>query len=113
MLVRLIQNAVSRYEKVLTAILDHEMECSTEGVELPHILQLDKDARQEWQSFALRVEAGMREGEIYHHMTDWAGKLPGAVIRIAGLLHVDPALRWSTVAKENHSTGYDRRDPHG
>ncbi|WON74534.1 YfjI family protein [Nitrosospira sp. Is2] len=77
-----------QYEEALTAILNHGMECSKEGVESPHILQLDKDARQEWQSFALRVEAGMREGEIYHHITDWAGKLPGAVIRVAALLHM-------------------------
>lgn len=77
-----------QYEKTLTAILNHEMECSEEEVESPHILQLDKNARQEWQSFALRVEAGMGEGGIYDHMTDWAGKLPGAVIRLAALLHV-------------------------
>ena len=77
-----------QYEIVLTAILDHETERSADGAVYPRILELDGEARQEWQLFALRVEVGMREGEIYHHMTDWAGKLPGAVIRMVGLLHV-------------------------
>jgi hypothetical protein len=78
----------NQYEVVLAAILDHETERSADGAEYPRMLKLDEEARQEWQLFALRVEAGMREGEIYHHMTDWAGKLPGAVIRVAALLHI-------------------------
>lgn len=30
----------------------------------------------------------MREGGTYAHITDWAGKFPGAVARIAALLHI-------------------------
>ena len=29
----------------------------------------------------------MRDGEIFEHIKDWAGKLPGAVGRLVGLLH--------------------------
>lgn len=78
----------NQYDFVLTAILDHETEGTADRADYPRILALDEEARQEWQSFALRVEAGMREGEIYHHITDWAGKLPGAVLRLAALLHI-------------------------
>jgi hypothetical protein len=41
-----------------------------------------------WAEHWQRVEHDMRDGERFEHVRDWAGKLPGAVARIAGLLHV-------------------------
>lgn len=78
----------ARYEGILAAILNHEMASSSEGIKSPHILTLAGDASHALQSFALKVEAGMREGAIYEHLTDWAGKFPGAVARVAALLHI-------------------------
>jgi hypothetical protein len=77
-----------RYADILTAMLNHEMAESAEKLPCPHILKIDEKALQVWQSFALRVEAGMREGGTYAHLTDWAGKFPGVVVRIAALLHI-------------------------
>lgn len=78
----------ARYEGILTAMLNHEMASDGDGNPCPQILKVSGDALQAWQSFAHRVEAGMREGGTYAHLTDWAGKFPGAVARIAALLHI-------------------------
>jgi hypothetical protein len=50
-------------------------------------LQLSKDAHREWKEFSHVVEYDMREGRRFEHIQDWAGKLPGAAARVAGLLH--------------------------
>lgn len=78
----------ARYDGVLSGILNQEMATDNEGEPCPHILKIATDAVQIWHNFALKVEADMREGRTYAHLTDWAGKLPGAVIRTAALLHI-------------------------
>lgn len=52
-------------------------------------LQLDEEAYSKWLEYAKCNEMLMGE-EMGHlsHITDWAGKLPGAIARIAALLHV-------------------------
>ncbi len=77
-----------RYEGILTAMLNHEMASNTEGEPVAHILKMSRDAQQAWQAFAHKIEAGMREGGTYAHITDWAGKFPGAMARVAALLHI-------------------------
>jgi len=78
----------ARYDGILTGILNQEMANDNEGEPCPHILKITDDAVQIWHTFALKVEAGMRDGGTFAHLTDWAGKLSGAVIRIAALLHI-------------------------
>lgn len=77
-----------RYEGVLTAMLNHMMANNDQGEPCPRILKIAPDALQAWEVFSHRLEAGLREGAMYAHITDWAGKLPGAVVRIAALLHI-------------------------
>ena len=43
---------------------------------------------QAWQCFAHNIEVEMRESGTYAHLTDWAGKLPGATVRIATFFHI-------------------------
>lgn len=76
------------YERILTSILNDDGSRDADGNPCPHILKISPDAATAWQAFAHRVEAGMREGGTFAHITDWAGKLPGAVARIAALLHI-------------------------
>lgn len=78
----------ARYEGILTAMLNQETASDEAGKPCPHILKLSSDALQAWQTFAHKVEARMREGGTFAHLTDWAGKFPGAVARIAALLHI-------------------------
>ena len=62
-------------------------------------LQLSKDAHREWkESFACGGK-GFERWERFWHIHDWAGKLPGAAARVAGLLHCAThvnAQPWST-----------------
>ena len=78
----------ARYDGILTNILNQEMASDNQGEPCPHILKITDDALQAWQTFAHKIEVGMKEGGTYAHLTDWASKLPGAVIRIAALLHI-------------------------
>ena len=50
-------------------------------------LRLSTDAQELWDEFYNDIEANMREGGSLHYLPDWGSKLPGAVARIAGLLH--------------------------
>lgn len=77
-----------RFQALITAILHHNV-LIREGREEPYTLYLSKEAYQKWLEYAKCNEAMMGE-EIEHlsHITDWAGKLPGAIARIAGILHV-------------------------
>jgi hypothetical protein len=54
----------------------------------PRTLTLSAEARAEWQSFWAAVEVQLGEFGSFAHMTDWGGKLPGAVARIAALFHL-------------------------
>jgi hypothetical protein len=78
----------ARYEGILTAMLNHKAASNDAGEPCPHILKVSSEALHAWQTFAHKVEAGMREGGTYAHLTDWAGKFPGAVARVAALLHI-------------------------
>lgn len=53
----------------------------------PYTLRLEPKAFEEWLSFWKSVEIKLADGGEYEHMRDWAGKLPGAVGRIAALFH--------------------------
>jgi len=76
------------YSATVRAMLDHPWNTDAEGRRCAYILKLSPEALDLWNAFAHSVEAGLAEGGTFAHITDWAGKLPGAVVRIAGVLHV-------------------------
>ena len=51
-------------------------------------LRLSDGAYRAWLEFAGAVERELAAGGEFSGMTDWGGKLPGAVARIAGLFHI-------------------------
>ena len=51
-------------------------------------LCLSPDAQALWDEFYNYVEAEMKPGNSLCYLHDWGSKLPGAVARIAGLLHL-------------------------
>lgn len=53
-----------------------------------HELRFTPEAQGIWDEFYNDVEADMRPGGSLEYLTDWGSKLPGAVARIAGLLHL-------------------------
>ncbi|KPJ67583.1 MAG: hypothetical protein AMJ43_04080 [Coxiella sp. DG_40] len=50
-------------------------------------LKLSFEANRRWKDYAKAVETQLKDGGKFEHIKSWAGKLPGAVIRIAGLFH--------------------------
>lgn len=52
------------------------------------LLALSAEARAAWLAFAAKVEHALGPQGHLRQIADWGGKLPGAVARIAGLLHL-------------------------
>lgn len=89
---------VMAYAANLRRLLETPPSIGDDGRPRPHALHLNREAHSEWKAFARRVESGLADGGQFEHVRDWAGKLPGAAARLAGLLHCsehtldDPAL---------------------
>jgi hypothetical protein len=85
---RPVPEAVSTaYADGLGHLLDMEPSSDPDGEPMPYLLELEPKAHAEWKDFQRMVEVAMREGGHLEHITDWGAKLPGAVARVAGLLH--------------------------
>lgn len=61
---------------------------------------LEPEAQAIWDKFYNGIECELRVGGALEHITDWGSKLPGAVARIAGLLH---AATWEEPGKRQIS----------
>ena len=51
-------------------------------------LTMSPEASEVWDDFYNDIEHDLRAGEALENLRDWGSKLPGAVARIAGLLHI-------------------------
>lgn len=76
------------YHSNVLALLQLPFGTDDKGGPAPHILSLDPDARACIQSFEAWLEPQLGEFGELGSVTDWAGKLVGAVGRIAGILHM-------------------------
>ena len=81
-------DVVQRYNSVIHALLNRPWKEDANGQPCAAILKLAPGAADEWQRFDHEVEAGLAAGGAFCHVTDWAGKLPGAVARLAGVFHL-------------------------
>ncbi|MBO0802379.1 MAG: DUF3987 domain-containing protein [Nocardiopsaceae bacterium] len=81
------------YTATLTALT-----LSLDALAEPHILTFTPDAAEAVTGLLEAVEPRFRPGGDLAHMTDWGGKLTGATVRIAGLLHLAAHARdgWAT-----------------
>ncbi|WP_408605354.1 DUF3987 domain-containing protein [Desulforapulum autotrophicum] len=77
----------SQYERVVHSLLDITSPENERGESCPYILKLSHGAYKEWSAFYHVTEEGLRDGGQFEFIRGWAGKLPGAAARIAGLLH--------------------------
>jgi putative DNA primase/helicase len=73
------------YESVINRLLH--------WLESPVRLTLTDPAHREWKGFQRHVETLMAEGGSLDKLHDWGGKLPGAALRIAGLLAASSSER--------------------
>lgn len=75
------------YGEICRMLLGIDPERDTVGRIIPKHLRLSHEAQAEWKAFARQVEGHLRPGGEFEHLKDWAGKLPGAVLRVAGIFH--------------------------
>ena len=76
------------YRSLVLRLLETPWAKNEYDARIPHIIRLSKDAYRIWLEFAETVEIELKEGGQFEALRDWAGKLPGQAIRIAGLYHV-------------------------
>ena len=91
------EDVENEYCNLVCSLLDIEQAEDEQGKKIPYILKISNKSYQEWLDFARVVEKDLREGGRFEYITDWAGKLPGAAARIAGLLHCaeNPYQPWA------------------
>jgi hypothetical protein len=71
------------YNATITALT-----LSLDSLTEPRTLTFAPDAAQAVTGLLGAIEPRFRPGADLAHMTDWGGKLAGAIVRIAGLLHL-------------------------
>ncbi len=76
------------YHQNVTALLRLPVATDPNGEPTPHVLDLTPAARSELERFEIHLEGQLGEFGALGAIADWAGKLVGAVVRIAGLLHM-------------------------
>jgi 5S rRNA maturation endonuclease (ribonuclease M5) len=86
--VPIAENIKASYKDVLWTILNRAYSKDNKGNITPRKLILEDEALKSFKRFALEIESLMADGGRLEVVRDWAGKLPGAVARIAALSHV-------------------------
>jgi len=81
------ENVTNHYHDGIKALHDIKPNTDENGNTVPYTLKINPSGYKAWKDFQREVEKDMREGGTFEHITDWAGKLPGVVGRLAGLLH--------------------------
>jgi hypothetical protein len=75
------------YHRMIEGLLNFQPPTTEEGHVVAYRIKPSAQAYQEWKDFQRAVERDMQPGKQYEHMTDWAGKLPGAAARVAAHFH--------------------------
>jgi len=78
----------SAYHANVLALLNLPFRSDENGDPGPHVLRLSSEAQGSVRHFEVWLEPQLSEFGELGGMTDWAGKLAGAVGRIAGILHM-------------------------
>jgi len=76
------------YHAALLHLLNLPWAENSSGEPTHYPLRLESAARHLWLDFAAGIEHQLAEGGALHTMRDWGGKLPGQILRLAGLVHV-------------------------
>lgn len=76
------------YQDNLLALLRVGFNYDQNGVQQPHYIQLTPDAQKAYLEFAAWLEPQLAETAELGCIADWGAKLAGAVVRIAGILHM-------------------------
>lgn len=76
----------NHYSASIASILNHQKDITTNS---QYVLKLEPEAYLKWLEYSKNLELMMGpEIDYLSHITDWAGKLSGQIMRIAALLHI-------------------------
>ncbi|MBI1799987.1 MAG: DUF3987 domain-containing protein [Candidatus Eisenbacteria bacterium] len=78
----------AEYERGIGRLLCASPAVDAKGAGVPGLVRFSPEARAALRDFQRWLEPQLGEFGSLAHITDWAGKLAGAVARLAGLLHV-------------------------
>ena len=76
------------YKNRMLDLLKLPFGTGSSGEPAEHVIPLTEGAYSRWVEFSEWVEPQLGDFGALAHVSDWGGKLPGAVVRIAGLLHM-------------------------
>ena len=82
------ESTKTKYCQGISSLLNIEPVFDEQGHERARILMLSPDALQQWETFSQWIESNLGENGEFYNFQDWASKLAGAALRIAGLFHV-------------------------
>ena len=80
-------DVIETYRRNILSLLSMPFDTDEEGHKTAHVVSLDRDAQTLLRNFQERLEPQLAPYGELGSMNDWAGKLCGAVLRLAGLLH--------------------------
>ncbi len=80
-------SVTDKYRKMFSALLEIAEGRTSDNEFHSYTLRLTEEAYSEWKRYQMAVEGMMDHGGALEDEREWGGKLPGAVARIAGLLH--------------------------
>ena len=81
------QTVQAEYDRLIRNLLDLPARIGDDGQDTHHLIHLSSEALNVLEDFAAAVEKELGPGGEFTDMTDWAGKLPGQAVRLAGLFH--------------------------
>jgi len=81
------QDVSFAYRALIRQALRLDLSVSQDGSFCPHIVTVGSDALAELDTLSTEIERQLAPGGDLAAMGDWAGKLVGAVCRIAGIFH--------------------------
>jgi putative DNA primase/helicase len=100
--IKIPEDVKTAYNDGIMRLLAIKPNIDNRGHEQPRLLILSPEALQSWLEFSQFVEDRQGQDGEFYDIQDWTSKLPGAALRIAGLLHV--AEYGETIEKINATT---------
>ncbi len=90
------------YRRLVLALCEMPFDTDNSGETSPHYLNLSPEALGDLHRLMTMIEPELGIGGRFDCMTDWGGKLAGAVVRIAGILHSveHPDRPWDTLISQ-------------